>query len=142
MAINSLIKLKESLERFDIRNELRAIFENNANAVVELQQQKLAAGIDITGTERVDEYRPFTIKQKREKGVGLGAVTDHVTFFMTGELYQSLQTKISGDEFMVESPLRTFDKMLERIGEDKYGLDEQSRERFAEQFVLPGLKNS
>lgn len=137
--IDGIEEFISSLERFDAGQELKTIVENNRDYLVELQQQQLAAGIDIHGSERRDEYRPFTIKKKQEEGSGLGAVIDHVTFYMTGGLYNSLVAEIYGDEFVVKSNGEDYkyDKMIERIGEDNYGLDEESRLKFGEERVLP-----
>lgn len=136
-----LKKLIDDLDAFDPHAVLLGIVTKNGERIVELQQEQLAAGIDNTGQPRVDEYRPFTIEQKHEFGIGLGAVTDHVTFFMTGEMYSEMSNVIFGDEFEVRALGEKFDKMMERIGDERYGLDEESRRKFAEEITIPEFKN-
>jgi len=132
-----LKQLIDDLDEFDPHAVLLDIVTRNGERIVELQQEQLAAGIDNTGQPRIDEYRPFTIQQKHEFGVGLGAVTDHVTFFMTGEMYSEMSNVIFGDEFEVRALGDKFDKMMERIGDERYGLDEVSRLKFAEEITIP-----
>lgn len=125
------------LKTFNAEAEMQSIVENNASKVSELLQEQLSYGKDITGANRVDEYRPLTIYLKKKLGVGLGAVTDRVTFFQTGNLYGSLRTQIRGKMFEVESPLPTFAKMVKRIGNEDYGLDHDQRYEFATEITLP-----
>lgn len=137
MGLEQLEGLLQGLQSFDAHEEMLAIVENNGKRIVELQQEQLAAGVDNTGALRVDGYRPLTIYLKKKFGEGLGAETGHVTFFMTGELYGSLQTEVTGDEFQVKSPLFTYDKMISRVGEENYGLDPDQRMSFATEITLP-----
>jgi hypothetical protein len=141
--LDGIEKLVTSLEEFDAQQEVQTIIENNADYLVELMQQQLAAGIDITGNERVDEYRPFTIKYKLAYGEGLGAIVDRVTFFMTGDLYAAMQARITEDEFEIIAPAEQYkyDKMLERIGDENFGLDEESLLKFGEERLLPAFND-
>jgi hypothetical protein len=129
--------LINNLRVFDTEAEVEQIVEANKDRLNELQQEQLAAGVDATGQKRIDEYRPLTKELKRKFGVGLGAVTDRVTFFMTGKLYNSLHAEVAGGQYEVKSPLPTFDKMVERIGKDKYGLSPDQREEFATEITVP-----
>lgn len=137
MALDNLEYIISGLQAIDTEKEVVTIVENNKDRLVELQQEQLAAGVDVDGQKRVDEYRPLTKAIKKNIGVGLGAVTDRVTFFMTGKLYDSLHAKVSADLVTVESPLATFDKMTERVGNENYGLAPDQREDFAIEITLP-----
>lgn len=139
MPLDGVLELRDSLQQFDTTEEVRAIIEKNQDYLVELMQQQLAAGIDETGRPRVDEYRPFTIAYKKRFGSGLGAVIDRVTFFMEGDLYAAMETRITDTEFEIIAPEEQYkyDKMLERIGDENFGLDETSRLRFCEERLLP-----
>lgn len=135
--LNGLKKIIDGLATMDAADELTKIVEDNKERITELQQEQLAAGIDVTGKKRVDEYRPLTKELKRKYGSGLGAVTDRVTFFMTGELYGSLKTEVKGQAYQVTSPLSKYGKMKERIGDENYGLDPDQREEFATEITIP-----
>lgn len=135
--LNNLLHIINGLEALDTHAEVVGIVERNKDRLTELQQEQLAAGVDITGQKRIDEYRPLTKAIKQSIGVGLGAVTDRVTFFMTGNLYKNLHAQVDNDQFIVKAPLATFDKMIERVGEENYGLSPDQREDFAVEITLP-----
>lgn len=137
MDLTNIENIIKGLTSFDTKEEVEKIIENNSEVLVQLQRDQLSEGVDITGNERIDHYAPFTIMEKNLYGKGLGAVTDHVTFYMTGSLYESLYFKQAGEQFEITSPLETFDKMVDRIKPDKYGLDEEKRLYFAQQKLLP-----
>ena len=48
-------------------------------------------------------YAPSTVRYKKERGVGLGAVTDRITLFQTGRHYKGLYTRISGNAVVIGS---------------------------------------
>lgn len=140
MALTGFENMIKGMQAFNPHEQFTDIVESNATELADLQREQLSFGKDITGKDRIDEYRPLTKYLKAKYGHGLGAVTDRVTFFMTGNLYQSLTTKLTGDVFETTSPLPTFEKMVTRIGNDDYGLDEQQRIRFATETAMPEFR--
>lgn len=56
---------------------------------------------------------------------------------MTGQLYGDLKPVFSGDNVEVKSDLPTFNKMIDRIGPNSYGLSPGQRFEFAETITLP-----
>lgn len=139
MALLQLEKFLHQIKEFDARKEVIEIVMENGEELVKLQQEQLSHGVDVTGAHRIDEYRPLTIFLKNKFGQGLGAVTDRVTFFMTGELYGSLKPVIHDEKFQIKSPLPTFDKMVDRIGDENYGLSPDQRFEFATVVLLPNF---
>jgi hypothetical protein len=137
MALNGIIALAENLRNFNTEAVVEGIVSDNAERITELQREQLAEGVGRDGKPRIDEYRPLTVYLKRTNGVGLGAVTDRVTFFMTGGLYGSLRTKVLGPVYETTSPLATYDKMVERIGDENFGLAPEQRLEFATTVTLP-----
>ena len=135
--LTNLETIIEGLKTFNAYDEVERIVDDNHEVIVQLERDQLSEGIDKDGNPRNDSYAPMTIALKNEYGKGLGAVTDHVTFYMTGTLYESLFYKSDGEEFTVTSPLETYDKMIERIGEDEYGLSPENRLYFAEEKLMP-----
>lgn len=137
MDLTNLENIINGLTSFNTHDEVGRIIDDNNEVLVQLQRDQLSEGIDKDGNKRADAYTPYTKAIKSIYGQGLGAVTDHVTFFMTGSLYESLFYKVSGDDFEITSPLETFDKMVERITDKEYGLSPDKRLYFAEEKLLP-----
>lgn len=137
--LTNLETIIEGLKTLNVHDEIEKIVDNNHEVIVQLERDQLSEGVDKDGNPRVDSYAPMTVRIKNEYGIGLGAVIDHVTFYMTGELYESLFYKSEGDNFEVTSPLEKYDKMIERIGQDEYGLSPDNRLYFAEEKLLPAF---
>lgn len=64
-----------------------------------------------------DGYSPFTKRYKKDFGVGLGAVTDRVTLYMTGESYQTMSLKVDGDNVNVFFTTPQAGKLMQRTGD-------------------------
>ena len=138
MDLANLEGIMNSLSTFSAHDEVLNIVENNGDNLTDLMRQQLIEGIDIKGDERVDSYAPSTIKAKDKLGVPPGSITDHVTFYMTGELSESLFfSTLNNDEFVITSPLETYGIMLDRITPEEYGLSPENRLQFANEVVLP-----
>lgn len=140
MSLSNLQNIIDTLRTIDVEAETLRIVEDNTKRVTELMQVQLSEGVDIDGDKRSDQYRPLTIYLKQKNGQGLGRVTDRVTFFMQGNLYNSLQTVIAGSSFYFASPLPTFDKMVDRVGQQNFGLGPFGRADFVEEVTIPGIK--
>ena len=140
MAINGLKNLYKNLSQLDLEKEQQIIINDNADAIVLAQAEVLSEGKDKTGQKRNDRYKPFTVSYKQQFGQGLGRVVDRVTFFMTGTLYYSLFARVSAKTFIVTSPLATYDKMINRIGKENYGLDPQRKQLFRDEITIPALR--
>jgi len=137
MNLNPLLNLINGLKSLDVEAEVVKIVEDNKPRITELMQEQLSAGKDIDGDKRVDGYRPLTIYLKKKYGIGLGAETNRVTFFMEGNLYNSLFTQVRGKKYNIFSPLPTYTKMLDRIGDKQFGVDPDQRLEFAKTVTLP-----
>lgn len=139
MALNGLKKLISDLQGFDLEREQHIIVVDNRERIADIQAAQLAEGKDNTGRVREDEYAPFTVRYKREFGQGLGKVTDRVTFYMTGKLYASFFTYVSSQTVEVKSPLETYGKMIQRVGENNFGLSPDSKTTFRDEIMRPSL---
>lgn len=69
-----------------------------------------------------DGYSPFTKRYKKDFGVGLGAVTDRVTMYMTGKSYETMSLKVEGDDVNVMFTTPQAEKLLARTGEKAFGI--------------------
>lgn len=138
MDLTNLENIINGLTSFNTKEEVEKIVNANGDTLAQLQRDQLSEGIDKDGNQRADTYAPSTIKKKEKYGEGLGAVTDRVTFYMTGELYNSLYfTDLNSDDFVITSPLPTYGFMIDRITDDEYGLSPEKRLYFAEEKLLP-----
>jgi hypothetical protein len=138
--LQPLEQLIKSLQSLDVKAEVVEIIDANNEVLVEMEREQLIAGKHREGKPRIDEYRPFTKAYKRMVGVGAGAIIDRVTFYMTGNLSQSLYYSRNGDNYSIISSLETYGKMIERIGPNEYGLDPENRLFFAKNVTLPEFK--
>lgn len=142
MALTGLNKLITDLSAFNFEAELEVIVTDNKEAVVDLMRAQMSEGKDITGMARNDQYKEVTKIIKESFGVGLGAVTERVTFYMTGALYESLAATVRRRSFEIKSPLDTYYKMLGRVGVNNYGLSAEKRQIFADKYTLPSIRTS
>lgn len=142
MALDNFENFIDRVESFDAAEELFTIVDSNKYELEKLMRAQLAQGIDNTGQPRIDQYTEPYAALKPKKYTGLGAVTDRVTFYATGDLYEDLEAEVNPEGFIVESQLPTFDYMSERIGFGQYGLAPEGCLQFATEVTLPAIIDS
>lgn len=142
MGLENFNNIILGIENFDFAAEQLSAIEANADELVLMQQQQLAAGTDIDGNSRVDSYTPQYARMKMRKFVGLGAAIDRVTFYAYGGMYDMLRLIVTGDQFTIGNDFIGVQGMIERIGELNYGIDPENRLKFAEEYVLPAVLQS
>jgi hypothetical protein len=140
MALDDFKSRVDALKAFDFGDELEGIVERNKSTIADLQAEQWAKGKRSDGNDINPQYSPFTIAYKKQFGVGLGRITDHVTFYQTGELYKSLYAAVNNRQFSIESDNFKFDKAKKRSGEKIVGLNQESKVTFAENITLPEIK--
>jgi hypothetical protein len=144
MDLDALIN---NLEAFNFEAEQQTIVHENLDELSNLQKQQFAQGTDGKGEPIILKdngkygygYRPFTIEQKKLYGIGLGAVTDHITLYGQGNLYDELSTKMDNNTFSTYSPVPYWSTLVNRLNKEATELSEQSRLSFAERIVLPAI---
>jgi hypothetical protein len=136
----------DSLRYFDFGEELQVIVSDNLDKLPPFITKQLEAGKDGHGQSATifdsTEYRPRTIAIKKEKGVGLGAVTDRVTNYMSGDFYHSLKMEMEGQVFEADSDVSYFGDIRLRSQDSLLEVDEPNRKEFAETVTLPAIKES
>lgn len=142
MGLENFAKAIENLQSLDFREVVRQTVVENQAVIVELQKEQLSEGLDINGQSRVDSYSSQYAALKKKKYEGLGAVTDIVTFYATGDLYRSLKLKIRDFNYEVVSDDSNFEWMTERITNEKYGLSPDSRDSFTISYIMPNIETS
>jgi len=134
------------LEAFDFGEEFTSIVGNNTDKLDDLLAQQLSTGRDGNGdpVKLYDKevYQPSTIEHKKKYGKGLGAITDRITNYMSGDFYKSLETKIDGDAYQIDSDVAYYKYIIERSGEQIMELGEPVRKEFAEEIVLPEISEA
>lgn len=135
-----------SLRGFDFGQELATIIDNNSEKITDLVRKQLEAGVDGNNEPNKifdrTEYRPLTIEIKQKTGVGLGAVTDRVTNYMTGDFYRSLKTDVQGNVFEEDSDVSYFGDIRLYSSDALLEVNEQNRKEFAETVTLPGIQEA
>lgn len=130
----------------DWKAELVEAIEANTDKLAELQKDQLERGVDGQGdlslATRGAFYQPATIAYKKIFGVGLGAETDRVTNYMTGNLYAGLQKKVVGETIETMDNVSYFDDVKARSSASQFDLGESSRLQFAKEVVLPTVADS
>ena len=143
MPLDSLQSDISNLTSFNWGDELNTIVEGNTDALLTLQEQQMASGVDSNNEPTALEgngYQPSTIEHKQKYGQGLGAVTDKVTGYMTGALYAALEAKVDDDTFSFDSTVDYFPALLDRTGEQWMGLNDDSKKQFGENVTLPAIQ--
>jgi hypothetical protein len=144
MALDGFQDTLSKFAALDFNQELLLIVEENTPTLEQLQRDQMATGLDADG-QPVNAaygpyYRPYTIEQKKKFGVGLGAVTDRVTNYMTGSFYESLQKKVYSNGIVESnSNVSYFEDILTRSGEKALDLNEENRLLFAHEIVVPSI---
>ena len=137
--LTGLEDMIKGLKAFDFGEEMERVIIEHKDVIADLQAEQWAKGINSFGREIGPAYAPYTIEQKQQKS-GLAAVTDHVTYYDTGELYKSLNGEVSNKQYDITSPSFKFEKAKERSGVTVVGLSPESKQRFAEEITIPGVR--
>ena len=144
MALTGLQQLANALEAFNTNAVIEKIIHDNSEALVDLLKQQLASGTDSNkqaiAYEGNNLYKPYTIRYKQKYGAGLGAVTDHFTLYMSGNLYNQLFASVQGGTYSIESKVPYFDDVIMKTGDSVTGLSEESRKQFYETILLPAFR--
>lgn len=134
------------LQAFDFGQELRTIVSDNLDKLPVYLKEQLAAGQDGDGNATTifgrSGYSPRTVAIKEANGVGLGAVTDRVTNYMSGDFFNSMVEKMEGDVFETDSDVAYFGDITLRSTPNQLFINEQNRLDFANTVTLPAIKEA
>lgn len=113
-----------------------AVLETKAD-YIELNTVQLSKGLDRNGEEiELDgssEYALSTIKRK-QRLTGLGSITDHITLFDKGALYEleSWSLEVMGDDIFLDFDIYYGGYILRRTTEIVMGLNAESKTAYKE----------
>lgn len=139
MALDNLRNDIINFQSFDWAFELENIVETNKDALVQLQEDQWWEGKDSEGQPIALEGRGYS-KRTFEIKTAKGQPTDRVTLRDTNALYSSLQATVNDGEFALKGNTEYEAELIERTGEQVYGLDQEKREQFANSITLPAIR--
>lgn len=144
--LDDLAQRIAKLQAFDFSQELQTIVEDNVDKLPPMIREQLEQGKDGDDKPATifgrSGYSPRTVEIKKANGSGLGAVTDRITNYMTGEFYNSLEVKTEGQVFEADSDVPYFGDITLYSQPELLEVDEEHRLEFAETVTLPAIKES
>lgn len=137
---NLELRIKK-LNEIDIPVAYENALIENERVIIEFVQEQLASGRTGTGEPTtlygVTEYDPFTVRDKKQFGVGLGRVTDRITLYMTGAFYEQMYTTAQKGTFSVKSRVPYFEDIILRSGPEVMHLTPEDMESLMEIWINP-----
>jgi hypothetical protein len=137
--LDNLRNIISNLQQFDWGAELENIVETNKDALAELQAEQWYEGKDSEGQPITLDGRGYS-KKTFEIKTAKGQPTDRVTLTDTGALAASLQADVNNQTFTLKGNTSYEAELIERTGEQVYGLDEEKRLQFGVNVTLPSIK--
>lgn len=123
--IESLKKLEVNLPDIaeeSVRETKESYLDEQAQqAAMGLNKDQTSISLDGSG------YSPLTIRYKKDLGIGLGAVTDRVTMYMTGESYRTMDMTVDGNDINVFFTTPQAAKLRERTTDAPWGIGGEYR---------------
>jgi hypothetical protein len=144
MPLDDLQNRINKLQAFDFGQELQTIISDNLEALPVYLKQQLAAGKDGNDEPNTifgrSGYSPRTVEIKEANGVGLGAVTDRITNYSSGEFYNTVREELEGRVFSADSDVPYFADIRLYSSESLLKINERNRLDFANTITLPAIK--
>lgn len=141
--LNDFQEKINALRAFDFGQELETIVTENQDKLPEYITKQLSEGISGDGKPTTifgrSGYSKRTVEIKEANGTGLGAVTDRVTNYMTGQFYESIKVQTEGQTFEADSDVSYFGDIRLYSPDELLEVDEENRRDFAETVTLPAI---
>lgn len=98
-----LKSLHTNLKKLDVVDLAYKVLDDMSAFITDLNKKRLSeTGKDSDGNS-IGDYTEYTTILKDEYGSGIGAITDHVTGYNTGESYRSMFSSVISDELIVDT---------------------------------------
>jgi hypothetical protein len=127
MRLKELDKFITPLRRVNLRQALKEAAMQHRQDALDLQQEQQYAGKEATGQEITPAYARLTVQIKKAKG----QPADRVTLKDTGAFYRQQYTAFQNDHFEIKSRNGKTPKLLEKYGENIFGLTAGNKARLA-----------
>jgi hypothetical protein len=94
-------------------------------------------GIDIKG-DSLGEYADFTIQKKETEGVGVGSITDHITFYDTGDYWKSWMVTVNRSAITISVNEAKFAELVGDLGFDPehVGLTKENMNKLTAKMLI------
>jgi len=127
-------ELNIKVQAFDVLKELEIIIKTIEPEIIDSNTAQLYSGIKSTG-ESLGEYRPETVKYKKEKGQPY----DRVTLKDEGDFYSGFYIQLRNGNFEVDSKDSKTDKLATKYSEDIFGLTTENMANITDDLITPKL---
>lgn len=111
-----------------IDNQIDVILNEIEPEIVAMQTDRLFEGLTVSGDRIIPEYTPYTVSEKQSKN----QPSDRVTLLDTGAFYNAIYAAKIGDEVIIESGDEKNDELLEKYGEQIFGLTDDNSDKSKE----------
>lgn len=146
MPLDNFKELIDNLTAFDFGQEMETIVSDNLDKLPPMIRDQLAEGKD--GDDKPNTifgrsgYSPKTVAIKQANGKGLGAVTDRITNYMSGDTYESLVVNMDGETYEADSDVPYFGDIVLYSSPALLEVDEDHRREFGETITLPAITDA
>lgn len=135
--------LYETLETLDVTAIALDVLESKTEVIADLNAVQMSMSKRSDDSDILPSYADLTIQIKQAEGIGLGAITDRVTLFMTGAHYRELFAALRGDVLEIASTVGYSEDLEEKYDTAKgkiHWLNEDSKDELAESHTGPAFK--
>lgn len=141
MSLSKLNTAIAEISKIDLSEIVEQVILSKEDEVTSLNtDNQLYRGIDALGQSIQPEYTALTKKIKQRKG----QPSDRVTLKDTGSFYDKFTLKTKKFPFEITSSDSKKDKLVEKYGEDVFGLNDDSKDKLVIKIsndVSKGLKD-
>ena len=127
------------LQRSEIKRIVMGIVKDSEEIITAYNKQQLQdTGKNSFGVKLSDiggEYSPFTIEIRKKKG----KQTKHVDLFDKGNFQGDFYIDIKSDSAVIDSKDSKRDELVERWGIELFGVNNENKQDFIDQILLPNL---
>jgi hypothetical protein len=128
-----LIKRLEDAHK-DQDKELERTIKINSKVILDLNKQQLFEGVDSTGKSLGQYKSKWYAKLKRM--LNPNGVVD---LYLTGKFYAGFYLKKIGFPIQIDSKDKKRNKLVDDYGGKIFGLNKESKELFAKDYIKDGL---
>lgn len=135
--VGTIAELNNALQAFDFSLAVQQSIEQTGKGIIERNQAQLQEGKDSTGQALQYPYawQSYTDYKLRLNPRGVRDLK------LTGAFYEGMITGVSQSTFIITSRDPKTSKIIQREGEDVFGLTTESAGSYAQTDVLPVLQS-
>lgn len=133
-------KLIRNARQIDMERTVSDTMHATQGELVDAQQEQMLGGKDSEG-ERIGKYKN---KYYRRKKFNMNPLAGYgnVDLRLTGEFYRNIKIFWFSSSFFFESTDEKNDRLVEKYGEDVFGLNKKSRKGYVRDVLTPEGRRS